>query len=257
MVKGAEMTKCSSPVWRQKSSFAYLGQFFRTFKASLRFWSQHASSGFHARRKAAAELPSWRAEHGDAATLPSQGLSRLVWVLCAYGCLGMRVPWAEPARLARVRPFLPCWPQLLQLAPEEGKTWPLQKSIHCQTSLREEFNFSLFQSFFRDHKYLLRACQSFLGFLTECVTREGLLWGFIVNCSKLYSWQGARRSHTVSGERKQSPQYGNDALGWSCPLPQESLRSLHTSRAFSVLKLQRGIVRRNSLFLGRSHSKRS
>lgn len=40
---------------------------------------------------------------------------------------------------------------------------------------REEFNFSFFQSFFRDHKYLWRACQSFLGFLTECHKRRAFM----------------------------------------------------------------------------------
>lgn len=120
---------------------------------------------------------------------------------------------------------------------------------------RGEANFSFFQSFFRDHKYLWRACQSFLGFLTECVTREGLLWGFIVNCSKLYSCQGAVRSYTVSGESKQSPQYDTDAAGGICPC----LRGHHKACALLMchfsLRTLPGMVRRNSLFLGRNHSK--
>lgn len=200
---------------RQKSSFAYFGQFFRALKALV------VSPCFpwglcHEEKRSRAAFS--RALRGDAA--PSPRLSQRVWALCTYVCLGMRV---APSRAgsARQGEAIPLRrPRLLPLAPEEGEIWPWQKSLRRQTSPREEFNFSFFQSFFRDHKYLWRACQSFLGFLTECVTREGLLWGFIVNCSKLYSCQGAERSYTMSGESKQSPQYGNDAVGWTCPCPR-------------------------------------
>lgn len=144
---------------------------------------------------------------------PSPQPRWLVWALCTSVHLGTQVTPSRATSSGQVRPFL-----LLQ--PQQGWSWPLQKSLHHQTSLREEFNFSFPSIFFlKDHKYLWRACQSFLGFLTECVTREGLLWEFIVNCSKLYSCQGAERSYAVSGESEQSPEYSGDATGWICPCP--------------------------------------
>lgn len=176
----------------------------------------------------------------------SPGWSGLIWDMGA-------APKARPVLLGRVRSS-PLAPVPVPVAhSRQGRTWTLQKIFCRQTSRRGEFNFSFFQAFFRDHKYLWRACQSFLGFLTECVTREGLLWGFIVNCSKLYSCQGAERSYAVSGESKQSPQYSKDAKGGVCPCSGGHHKAYALLKCHFSPQTSAGMYRRNSLFLCRNH----
>lgn len=147
------------------------------------------------------------------------------WALCTLLLLGVRVTLGRSSSTGQG--------EASSAGPAQGQTWLLQRSLHCQTSLRKEFNFSFFlsffQSFFRGHKYLWRACQSSLGFLTECVTREGFLWWFTVNCSKLLSCQGAQRSYTMSGRQARSP-------GWlGCSGVNPSLPRGHCE-AWALLK---------------------
>lgn len=165
------------------------------------------------------------------AGLPSQGLCMGMqlrhsgWAgwfgLSAPTCIwGWGLPRAASALLGRWGHFSRASPSSCSSRQRKGRPGCCRKVSTVKLHWGKNLTFLSFNLFFRDHKYLWRACQSFLGFLTECVTREGLLWEFIVNCSELYSCQGAERSYMMSGESKQSPRYGNDAIGWICPCPR-------------------------------------
>lgn len=169
--------------------------------------------------------------HGD--TSLSLWPSCQGWALCTLLLLGMRVTLGSASSTGQG--------EATSAVPAQGQTWLLQRSLHSQTSLREELNFSFFQSFFRGHKYLWRACQSSLGFLTECVTREGLLWWFIVNCSKLLSCQGAQRSYTMPEDAGEVSRMAGMLWGellpaqgtlWSLGTSQVSLKSSNCSEAW-------------------------
>lgn len=123
--------------------------------------------------------------------------------------------------LGRVRPFLLCQ--------HKGRPGCCREVSPVKLHWGKNLTFLFFQSFFRGHKYLWRACQSSLGFLTECVTREGLLWWFIVNCSKLLSCQGAQRSYTMPGDAGKVPRMPEMLWGEMLPA-QGTLWSLGTSQ---------------------------